>query len=167
MARRWRIWSAWPWSIPGALCLRLGAARGHSTAVNPSINHTFGSGEDHFVVLFQQMLEERIAQGGILFGPGFRVTVHKKERRRLLEFCLQNIPGARKNAIGGVIVRIKARRTPPDVSGEGSRIDISGCGSSSRFRIQVVHLSPKEDLIGRCRMFSYVYTEFVIRSLQP
>src|SRR5262252_4329288 len=113
------------------------------------------------------MLEERISRRWILFGPGFRITVHKKERRRLLEFCLQNIPGAWKNEIGSIIVRIKARRTPPDVSGEGSRIDISGCGSSLRFCIQVVHLSPKEDLIGRCRMFSYVCTEFVVRSLQP
>jgi hypothetical protein len=135
--------------------------------VNPSINHPLGSGEDHFIVLFQQVLEERIAHRWILFGLGFRVAVHKKERRRLLEFCLQHIPGAWQHAIGSVIVWIKVRRTPPDVAGEGSRVDIAGGGAASRFHIQVVHLPPKEDLIGRGRMVADVGTEGVVRALQP
>src|SRR5215813_12506181 len=84
---------------PGALCLRFGVAQGRSTAVNPSINHALGSGEDHFVVLCKQSLEKRISRRWIFFGPGFRICIHKKERWRLLEFCLQNIPGAWKNAI--------------------------------------------------------------------
>ena len=41
---------------PEALCVRCGAAQGHSMVVNPSIHHPLGRGEDHFVVLFQQVL---------------------------------------------------------------------------------------------------------------
>src|SRR5262249_17516500 len=133
----------------------------------PSINHPLGSGEDHFVVLCKQSLKKRISRRWIFFSSGFRVAVHKKERGRVLEFCLQNLPGAWKNAIGGVIVRIKARRTPPDVAGEGSRVNISRGGASSRFRIQVGHLPPKEDLIGWGRMVLDVGTEGVVRALQP
>jgi hypothetical protein len=61
---------------------------------------------DHVEVLGKQSLEKRITRRRIFFGNGARVKVYKEKWGGLLEFGLQDVPSAGKNAVGCVIVRV-------------------------------------------------------------